>query len=162
MVAESPANVSAEEGFQGVFLGCTSGGRVHQMLRRDHPLPFRTSERCQNCLWYPLHTATSLRYQGGMRVCGQEISAGVIGRIAAILEREPHISRQELSRRVCEWANRKGLNGKPREVSCRKLLLDLHKRSVIRRPLPNRGSRLECSDSVGHTKSLACSGPNTA
>jgi len=69
-----------------------------------------------------------------MRVCGQEISAEVIDKISATVEREPNISRRELSRRVCEWANWKAANGKPQEVSCRKLLVDLHKRSVIRLP----------------------------
>lgn len=70
-----------------------------------------------------------------MRVCGQEIDAELIGRIKATVEREAHISRRELSRRVCEWAGWKGANGKSQEVSCRKLLLDLHKRSVIELPV---------------------------
>lgn len=69
-----------------------------------------------------------------MRVSGQEIDAELIGRITATVEREPHISRRELSRRVCEWANWKAANGKPQEVSCRKLLLELHKRSVVHLP----------------------------
>jgi hypothetical protein len=73
-----------------------------------------------------------MKYQGGMKVCGQEIHADLLHRITATLEREPHISRRELSRRVCEWANCRGANGKLQDVSCRKLLLDLHKRSVIR------------------------------
>jgi hypothetical protein len=76
-----------------------------------------------------------MKYQGGMKVCGQEINGELVSRITATLEREPHISRRELSRRVCEWANWRGANGKLQDVSCRKLLLDLHKRSVIRLPV---------------------------
>jgi hypothetical protein len=70
-----------------------------------------------------------------MRVSGQEINAEMIGKITATLEREPNISRRELSRRVCEWADWRGANGKLQEVGCRKLLLDLHRRSVIQLPV---------------------------
>lgn len=69
-----------------------------------------------------------------MKVCGQEINAELVSRITATLEKEPDISRRELSRRVCEWANWRGANGKLQDMGCRKLLLDLHKRSVIRLP----------------------------
>lgn len=75
-----------------------------------------------------------MKYQGGMKVCGQEINAELVSRMTATLEKEPHISRRELSRRVCEWANWRGANGKLQDVSCRKLLLDLHRRSVIDLP----------------------------
>ena len=69
-----------------------------------------------------------------MTVCVQEINAELVSRITATLEKEPDISRRELSRRVCEWANWRGANGRLQDMSCRKLLLDLHKRSMIHLP----------------------------
>jgi hypothetical protein len=69
-----------------------------------------------------------------MKVSGQEMRSEVINRIVSTLETEPNISRRQLSRRVCEWSNWRGANGKLQEVGCRKLLLDLNKRGVIRLP----------------------------
>jgi len=69
-----------------------------------------------------------------MRVCGREFSREVITRIQATVESEPSLSRRALSLRVCEWLQWRAANGKLKEVSCRKGLLQLHRRGLI--PLP--------------------------
>lgn len=69
-----------------------------------------------------------------MEICGQYFSRETLGRIEAELELEPGISRRELSRRVCEWLDWRAPNGKLRDMSCRKALLQLQARGAI--PLP--------------------------
>jgi len=69
-----------------------------------------------------------------MRVCGCEFSQEVIARIEATVQGEPSLSRRALSLRVCEWLQWRAANGKLKEVSCRKALLELHRRGRI--PLP--------------------------
>ena len=69
-----------------------------------------------------------------MRVCGREFSSELLARIAETVRAEPGVSRRALSRRVCEWLEWRAPNGKLQEVSCRKALLELHRRGRI--PLP--------------------------
>jgi hypothetical protein len=57
-----------------------------------------------------------------------------MARIEAAVQAEPSLSRRALSLRVCEWLEWRAANGKLKEVSCRKALLDLHRRGLI--PLP--------------------------
>jgi len=69
-----------------------------------------------------------------MRVCGREFNSEVIARIEATVRGDASLSRRALSLRVCEWLQWRSPNGKPKEVSCRKALLELHRRGLI--PLP--------------------------
>jgi hypothetical protein len=69
-----------------------------------------------------------------MRVCGQEFSSEIIARIGATVRSEPALSRRALSLRVCEWLQWRSAKGQWKEVSCRKALLELHRRGRI--PLP--------------------------
>ncbi|MFH1113427.1 MAG: hypothetical protein V1792_05855, partial [Pseudomonadota bacterium] len=69
---------------------------------------------------------------GGMRICGQEIGLEVVDRIKATLETDPKISRRRLSRKVCEWLEWRGPSGKLQDGSCRKLLLELDRREIVR------------------------------
>ena len=69
-----------------------------------------------------------------MRVCGREFSREVIARIEATVRGEPLLSRRALSLRVCEWLQWRAVNGKLKEVSCRKAMLELYRRGLI--PLP--------------------------
>jgi Druantia protein DruA/Transposase DNA-binding/Transposase Tn5 dimerisation domain len=48
------------------------------------------------------------------------------------------LSRRALSRRVCEWLGWRGVNGKLKEVSCRKALLKLHRHGHIVLPAAER------------------------
>ena len=46
----------------------------------------------------------------------------------------PDITRSELSRAVCEWLQWKGVDGRPKEVSCRIKLLKLHRAGIVKLP----------------------------
>ena len=49
-----------------------------------------------------------------------------------MVDREPGLSRRELSRRVCDWLNWRTLKGEPKAVNCRVALLKLQQRGQIR------------------------------
>ena len=66
-----------------------------------------------------------------MRLLGREFSEGVIAEIGWILSANPSLSRRALSLRVCELLQWSAPNGKLKEVSCRKALLELHRRGLI-------------------------------
>jgi hypothetical protein len=69
-----------------------------------------------------------------MRLCGRVFSTEVIAQIEGILIVNPSLSRRALSQRVCELLQWKSPNGKFKEVSCRKALLELHRRGLINLP----------------------------
>jgi hypothetical protein len=69
-----------------------------------------------------------------MQLCGRKFSSEVIARITKTLKAVPSISRRALSLRVCEWMQWQAGNGKWKEVSCRKALLELHRRKIIALP----------------------------
>jgi len=69
-----------------------------------------------------------------MQLCGREFGAGVIVEIERMLNDNPALSRRALSLRVCELLQWRAPNGKLKEVSCRKALLELHRRGLIRLP----------------------------
>ena len=73
-----------------------------------------------------------------MRVCGQQFTPDIVRRIEATVEAEPWVSRRGLSRRVCEWLEWRAPNGKLREVSCRKALLELNRRGQVKLPEAER------------------------
>jgi len=66
-----------------------------------------------------------------MQVCGREFSAATIARIEEIRRGDPALSRRALSLRVCELLEWRAANGKLKEVSCRKALLELHRQGRI-------------------------------
>jgi hypothetical protein len=69
-----------------------------------------------------------------VQLCGREFSAAMIARITKALRADPSMSRHALSRRVCEWMQWRATNGRLKEVSCRKALLELHRRKLITLP----------------------------
>jgi hypothetical protein len=69
-----------------------------------------------------------------MQLCGREFSAAMIARIAKTLMADPSLSRRSLSLLVCQWMQWRATNGKWKEVSCRKALLELHRRKLITLP----------------------------
>lgn len=73
-----------------------------------------------------------------MLVCGQEFTLELIDRISQTLEETPSISRRALSRDICEWAGWTSPNGKPKDMSCRKALLELDRRGIIALPRSTR------------------------
>jgi hypothetical protein len=70
----------------------------------------------------------------------------VIDRICAAVKAEPNLSRRALSLRVCHWLDWRAANGRFQDVSCRKALLELHRRGRIRLPEADRSCfRHSCS-----------------
>jgi len=69
-----------------------------------------------------------------MKICGQYFNKDLVDRIKETIKQEQEISRSTLSRRVCKWLNWISPMGKPCEVSCRKALLKLDKRDMIKLP----------------------------
>ena len=69
-----------------------------------------------------------------MQLCGREFSAATIARIEEILSADSSLSRRALSLRVCELLEWRAANGKLKEVSCRKALLELHRHGLIALP----------------------------
>jgi len=65
-------------------------------------------------------------------VGGRTFSDEILARIAATVEAEPQLSRRQLSLRVCEWLDWRNSAGRLQEMSCRKALLRLHERGLIR------------------------------
>ena len=62
-----------------------------------------------------------------MRVCGQEFNEDILAQIRTLVRGKPDLSRSALSREVCEWLDWRDPRGKPRQMSCRKALAQLHK-----------------------------------
>lgn len=69
-----------------------------------------------------------------MRVCGRQFNAATIAEIEGILRADPSLSRRALSLRVCELLEWRSANGKLKEVSCRRALLELHRQGLIALP----------------------------
>lgn len=69
-----------------------------------------------------------------MELYGQHFNSRAIGRIHAILDEEPTVSRRELSRRVCEELQWRSSNGKLKDADCRKALRELDRRGRIALP----------------------------
>jgi hypothetical protein len=63
-----------------------------------------------------------------------EFTEALLARITETIKVEPQISRRQLSRRICQWMDWRSPNGKFREMSCRKALVELHRRKLIELP----------------------------
>ena len=84
-----------------------------------------------------------------MYVCGQHFTTTVLDRIQETVDKEPSLSRLELSRRVCQWLNWQSPNGRLQDMSCRKALGKLHQRGLL--DLPQQ----EKTYSFDHAKAVA-------
>jgi hypothetical protein len=71
-----------------------------------------------------------------MRICGQEFTLDILGRIRAAVAAEPQLSRRSLSRRVCQWLDWRSEGGDWQEGGCRKALAELSRRQVLALPVP--------------------------
>jgi len=96
-----------------------------------------------------------------MEICGQHFRLGVINRIRATVNADPGISRRALSRQVCEWLNWRGANGKLKEMSCRKALMELARREVISLPVIDKAYAFQrkgakITGSLLEIKEVAC------
>jgi hypothetical protein len=69
-----------------------------------------------------------------MQLCGREFTGATIAQIEETIRANPTLSRRALSLRVCEWLLWRSINGRLKEVSCRKALLELNRRGLITLP----------------------------
>jgi len=69
-----------------------------------------------------------------MQLCGREFTGATIAQIEKTVRANPTLSRRALSLRVCEWLQWRSINGRLKEVSCRKALLELNRRGLITLP----------------------------
>lgn len=69
-----------------------------------------------------------------MQLCGREFTAATIAQIEETVRANRTLSRRALSLRVCEWLRWRSINGRLKEVSCRKALLELNRRGLITLP----------------------------
>lgn len=76
-----------------------------------------------------------------MYLIGQHFSQSTIKAIQSAVDEDPSLSRRALSRRVCEWLDWRAPNGKPKEGSCRKALVQLNRKRLVQLPeaQPPRG-----------------------
>jgi len=63
-----------------------------------------------------------------------QFTEALVAKIARSIAEHPRISRRQLSRDICTWMNWRSPNGKLREVTCRKALVELHRRKLIELP----------------------------
>jgi hypothetical protein len=69
-----------------------------------------------------------------VKVGGREFSKEILDRIGEVVSAEPEISRRQLSRQVCEWVGWHDASGRLQEMGCRKSLVELDRRGVIKLP----------------------------
>jgi hypothetical protein len=67
-------------------------------------------------------------------VDGRPFSAALLERIKAWVAAHPQATRCQLARQVCGWENWRAANGRLKEMSCRKALLELHRRELLELP----------------------------
>jgi hypothetical protein len=63
-----------------------------------------------------------------------DFTEALVAKINQSIAEHPRISRRQLSRDICTWMNWRSPNGKLREVTCRKALVELHRRKLIELP----------------------------
>jgi len=71
-------------------------------------------------------------------IAGRTFLPDILSRITETVNAEPNISRRQLSLRVCEWMEWRNASGRPQEMSCRKRLLELHRRGAVTLPALTR------------------------
>ena len=76
-------------------------------------------------------------------VSGRVFPGVVLERVRSEIVQHPELSRQAIARRVCEWMNWRGPNGRLKQMSCRMALLKLHRRGLICLPGARGGNGTE-------------------
>jgi hypothetical protein len=69
-----------------------------------------------------------------VKVNGQQVTPEIIDAIQAKVDAHPTWSRRQLSLHVCEWLDWRSANGKLKEMSCRLVLLKLHRQGLLDLP----------------------------
>jgi len=69
-----------------------------------------------------------------MLVAGRDFSEEILARIRSRVKGDPALTRTALSREVCTWLGWQGVDGQPKDMSCRVALLKLAGRGVVELP----------------------------
>ena len=67
-------------------------------------------------------------------ICGREFTPGIIAGIRTAIAGNEELTRNQLSRRVCQWLNWRDEKGRYKEVSCRVALLRMQEQGVLELP----------------------------
>ena len=87
-----------------------------------------------------------------MLVAGREFSEDILTRIRARVTGAPTLTRTALSREVCTWLGWHGVDGQPKDMSCRVALLTLSRRGVIALPAAQAVSFAKPAEGVELTR----------
>lgn len=69
-----------------------------------------------------------------MRYRGRDVGISDVEFIQDLVDKHPNQSRRQLSQKLCEAWNWYQANGHPRDMVCRGMMLELHRRGLIRLP----------------------------
>jgi len=69
-----------------------------------------------------------------MLIAGRDFSEEILARIRSRVKGDPALTRTALSREVCTWLGWQGVDGQPKDMSCRVALLKLAGRGVVELP----------------------------
>ena len=84
-----------------------------------------------------------------MLVANREFSEAILARIRARVEDDPKLTRTALSREVCAWLGWQGVDGQPKDMSCRMALLKLARRGHIDLPAAQEVSFAKPAEGLG-------------
>jgi len=99
----------------------------------------------------------SARMVGGAVVVGGRVFAPeLIERIREAQRANPQWTRCRLAREVCQWMDWRSATGKPKEMSCRKALLKLHRQGQLELPVPTRRIEFRAKSCEGVELETTC------
>ena len=84
-----------------------------------------------------------------MLVASRDFSEEILARIRARVKDDPMLTRTALSREVCAWMGWQGVDGQPKDMSCRIALLKLARRGYIDLPVAQEGSFAKPAEGLG-------------
>jgi hypothetical protein len=85
-------------------------------------------------------------------VAGREFSEQTLAQIRSRVESDPTLTRTALSREVCRLLEWQGVDGRPKDMSCRVALLKLERRGLIELPASRAVSFARLSEASGSTE----------
>jgi len=97
-----------------------------------------------------------------MYIGGKHFHADILNQIRETIRDEPTISRRKLSRHVCDWLDWRSPNGRPKDMSCRKALVELNRRGLLDLPKQERThsfNRPAGRPMIVETADISCSLP---
>jgi Druantia protein DruA/Transposase Tn5 dimerisation domain/Transposase DNA-binding len=96
-----------------------------------------------------------------LKLCGRPFSRTTIDQIAVIVAGDPSITRSALARRVCELLDWRRVDGRLKEMSCRKALVQLDRRGLVKLPACQRPKGFSARPTATATATAAAPGGET-